>query len=308
MASSPATIQPYTDLSRFGALRAQAQRNAGGAAPAVARELEALFIQLMLKAARDATPDGGLFNSNELQFYRELFDNQVALAIAEQGTLGFEDLLRAQLPDADPAGGETALGLPERRAFPEHSAWYAPAAVRHVAGDAVDPAAWAAVDPGSAPRAPERQFAQDLRAHAERAAARLGTTPEILIAQAALETGWGQHVIRHSDGSSSNNLFSIKADGSWDGAIVKRRTLEFFGGKPVHVSAAFRSYDGIAGAFDDYVRFIESNPRYERALARAADPDAYINEIARAGYATDPRYAGKVREIHARIAASPDGG
>jgi flagellar protein FlgJ len=153
-------------------------------------------------------------------------------------------------------------------------------------------------DGGSAIEPQQRRFLASVRGHAERAAERLGTTPEVLIAQAALETGWGRHVV----GGDSHNLFSIKADPAWEGRTVTQRTLEVFGGRPVRVSAAFRAYADPGEAFDDYVEFIRGNPRYERAIARAADPRAYVQELQRAGYATDPRYAQKILQIHARLA------
>jgi flagellar protein FlgJ len=156
-------------------------------------------------------------------------------------------------------------------------------------------------DPGDDGR---KRFTASLRQHAERAAARLGTTPDILIAQAALETGWGKHVMIGIDGQSSHNLFSIKADPSWSGDIVKRRTLEYMQGRPVSINAGFRSYEGIGQAFDDYADFISQNPRYQRALQKGRDPRAYVQELQRAGYATDPRYAQKILEIHQQVAAA----
>lgn len=139
-------------------------------------------------------------------------------------------------------------------------------------------------------------------AHAKRAAAALGTMPEVLVAQAALETGWGQHVMSGDGGVSSHNLFGIKADPSWHGETVRRATLEYFDGHPVRVTAAFRAYEDYGAAFDDYAKFIQSNPRYQRALERAAEPAAYARELQRAGYATDPDYARKILQIHEQLA------
>jgi flagellar protein FlgJ len=305
-----ATLNPYTDINRLGTLRAAAKQDPDAAMKQVSREFEALFVQMMLKAARDATPEGGMFDSHEMRFYNEMFDSQVALTMAEQGELGFAGALREQLAMGRGAAGEDdaqALELPARRAFPARAAPYV-AQAEPAADDAVvDITRWSR--PKSAFAVPnmvpamggnQQRFVAGVRAHAERAAQKLGTSPEILMAQAALETGWGKHVV----GGGSHNLFSIKADPSWAGRTVTQRTLEVFGGKPVKVSAAFRAYNNVGDAFDDYVDFIQQNPRYQRALERASDPRAYVQELQRAGYATDPGYAQKILQIHGRLAGS----
>ncbi|MCC7120255.1 MAG: flagellar assembly peptidoglycan hydrolase FlgJ [Gammaproteobacteria bacterium] len=317
--ATAARLNPAADLARFGALRADAKRDPDAAMGEVAREFEALFVQMMLKAARDATPATGMFDSHEMRFYQEMFDSQVALSMAEQGGVGFEQMLRKQLapggrnPDAANAvsDGERVLKLPARRAFPREAGQYQPQAEIQGDDEAVtDITRWARPRSAFTSAAPaardtadvdthQQRFVDSLRPHAERAARKLGTTPEILMAQAALETGWGRHVV----GGSSHNLFSIKADRAWDGRTVTQRTLEIFDGQPVRVSAAFRAYRDIGAAFDDYAAFIQQNPRYERALQRAADPRAYVQELQRAGYATDPSYAQKILRIHGRLAA-----
>jgi flagellar protein FlgJ len=305
-----ATLNPYTDINRLGTLRATAKQDPGAAMQQVSREFEALFVQMMLKAARDATPEGGMFDSHEMRFYNEMFDSQIALTMAEQGEIGFADALREQLAPAQAAAnddGDRSLELPARRAFPARAEPYVPQAEPATDDAVVDITRWSR--PTSAFAVPHRgpdiggnqqRFVSSVRDHAERAAQKLGTSPEILMAQAALETGWGKHVV----GGGSHNLFSIKADPSWEGRTVTQRTLEVFGGRPVKVSAAFRAYNDVGEAFDDYVDFIQRNPRYQRALERASDPHAYVQELQRAGYATDPAYAQKILQIHGRIAGT----
>lgn len=318
--TTTAAFNSASDVTRFGALRAEAKRDPDAAMATVAREFEALFVQMMLKSARDATQTSDLFDSHEMRFYHEMFDSQVALTMAEQGDIGFESMLRAQLgrqggDAADTADVDVAreLALPARRAFPAAAERYVPQAeIEQDDAPVTDITAWARPrsafvpvrEPADATDMDTRQqrFVESLRPHAERAARRLGTTPEVLLAQAALETGWGRHVVGGANGQASHNLFSIKADRSWDGNTVTQRTLEVFDGKPVRVSAAFRAYANVGAAFDDYVSFIQQNPRYERALQRAADPRAYVQELQRAGYATDPSYAQKILQIHGRLA------
>jgi flagellar protein FlgJ len=300
-AASPA----YVDLNRFSGLRAQAAQDPHAALGAVAKEFEAMFVQMMLKAARDAAPTDSGFDSEQVKLYQELFDNQVALSIAGEGKLGFADLLARQLPQQRAANeGPVELRLPERRLYPNQGStpFVAPPEPPDTE-EVVDISTWQARITDRAFGDDARGFAARMLRHAKRAAGRLGTTPEVLVAQAALETGWGQHVMPASNGSSSNNLFGIKADRSWDGAVVRQGTLEYIGGRPVRVNAAFRSYPDAGAAFDDYAEFIARNPRYQQALERAADPKAYVQALQRAGYATDPQYAHKIMQIHDQLAA-----
>lgn len=131
---------------------------------------------------------------------------------------------------------------------------------------------------------------------AESAAKRLGVEPRYLVAQAALETGWGKHMVRQADGSSSNNLFGIKSHG-WGGASASANTKEYVDGKPVVEKAKFRAYDSYADAFNDYVNFLQSNGRYSDALKTGGDSEQFMRELQSAGYATDPQYARKVTQI-----------
>ncbi|MBI4696206.1 MAG: flagellar assembly peptidoglycan hydrolase FlgJ [Gammaproteobacteria bacterium] len=311
MTANPATV--VTDLSRYAALRTQAKTDQAAATKAAAKEFEAIFIQMMLKSARDATPQSGLFDSQGMSFAQDMFDSQISLVMAEHGGFGMEAVLDRQLgvapEDLDPS---RELNLPARREFPLLRAPLGLTAHPEFLADRTSDSATAPDDDAAglddstvdAPAGAELGFTRALRRHAARAAAKLGTTPDILIAQAALETGWGRHMMHNADGTSANNLFSIKADPGWQGKTVDVRTTEFFGAKPVHVNAAFRAYGDLSQSFDDYVRLLENNPRYQRAIDRAADPKAFVTELQRAGYATDPKYAQKVLEIHKRLAAS----
>ena len=307
-----------TDLNRFAGLRLDAKHDPEAAMKKVAREFESLFVQIMLKAAREAGGQEGVMDGNESRLYHEMFDEQIALTVAQDGGLGIEQMLRRQFAEQlrQHGAGEDLTNkmlarLPARRAFPEMAHRDAP-----IDGEAdndnlvEDVSTWRAPAAGVARAGAvdldetRKRFAASLRQHAERAAARLGTSPDILIAQAALETGWGKHVIPGPNGSSSHNLFSIKADPAWDGNTVTRSTLEFMEGRPVRVNAGFRAYDDIGHAFDDYADFIARNPRYQRALEKAADPRAYVRELQRAGYATDPDYARKILQIHQQVASA----
>ncbi|WP_299569695.1 flagellar assembly peptidoglycan hydrolase FlgJ [uncultured Shewanella sp.] len=140
-------------------------------------------------------------------------------------------------------------------------------------------------------------FVAVLYPHAEKAAKALGTTPEVLLAQSALETGWGQKMIRRNDGSASNNLFNIKADRRWQGDKASVNTLEYEQGVAVKQKADFRMYDNIEQSFNDFVSFISNGERYQEAKKVAAEPAKFINALQKAGYATDPQYAQKVLKV-----------
>ena len=154
------------------------------------------------------------------------------------------------------------------------------------------------------PQQPERttfktpdEFIQTMRPHAERAAREIGVDPDLLIAQAALETGWGKRVIKNSDGTNSHNLFGIKASRAWDGDSVNVGSLEYRNGVAKKEVSAFRSYSSFTESFNDYVDFIKNQSRYDNAVDQAGNRKEYIKGLQTAGYATDPNYANKVMDI-----------
>ncbi|MGL4473873.1 MAG: flagellar assembly peptidoglycan hydrolase FlgJ [Shewanella sp.] len=155
---------------------------------------------------------------------------------------------------------------------------------------------------GASPSTPSH-FVKQLYPHAVAAAKQLGTTPEVLLAQSALETGWGQKMVKTPNGEPSHNYFNIKADGRWSGQKAQVLTLEYERGQAVKQSANFRVYDGIKQSFDDFVGLIENNERYQGARAQAASPQAFIRSLAQAGYATDPQYARKVLRVMEAVKA-----
>jgi flagellar protein FlgJ len=138
---------------------------------------------------------------------------------------------------------------------------------------------------------------RDVWPHAERAAKRLAVAPQALLAQAALETGWGRHVMRSADGASSNNLFGIKAGGGWQGDSVARPTIEYENGVAERTLARFRAYPDVAATFDDYADLIGTHPRYRSVRGSGDDVAAFADALQQAGYATDPRYAEKINGV-----------
>ena len=153
------------------------------------------------------------------------------------------------------------------------------------------------------PLAPNKAFADSdefvatMLPMAEQAAKRIGIDPRYLVAQAALETGWGKSVMRQADGSSSHNLFGIKATGNWKGDQARAITSEFRDGQFVKETAAFRSYDSYQDSFHDLVSLLQNNARYKDAVNAADKPEQFVRELQKAGYATDPDYASKISQI-----------
>ncbi|OLU32680.1 flagellar rod assembly protein/muramidase FlgJ [Pseudomonas sp. PA15(2017)] len=146
-----------------------------------------------------------------------------------------------------------------------------------------------------------KEFMETMLPMAEKAAAKLGVDPTYLVAQAALETGWGKSIIKQGDGSSSYNLFGIKTHNTWDGDSARVMTIEYQNGKAVKEAASFRSYESFAHSFEDYVSFLQNNGRYEKALSSTANPEQFARELQKAGYATDPQYARKVSQIARKL-------
>jgi flagellar protein FlgJ len=152
---------------------------------------------------------------------------------------------------------------------------------------------------------PEQQaFLDSIAPWAKEAGQRLGVAPELVSAHAALESGWGRLPLRNPDGSSTHNLFGIKAGGSWDGAVAESRTTEYIGGAAVKTNARFRAYPDAASAFRDYAHMLAGQPRFRGALGAGSDAHAFATGLAKGGYATDPAYAGKLTRLAGRLAGA----
>ena len=283
--------QVYTDFQGLTALRAQAREDQDAALDDVARQFESIFVQMMLKSMRDASFGGGLMDNKQSEFYREMYDKQIAMDLSKNQGLGLAEVIKRQLGEAvDTSYRELSpqdyLGMPI----------LAKPTTRSSDTIAVEGVESRTVEELTLDGSPEG-FLTQLWPAAEEAAARLNIAPEALLAQAALETGWGKHVMQHRDGASSHNLFGIKADSRWSGDKVRVSTLEYQDGVAVKTRADFRAYDSYQESFADYVDFLQSNPRYTQALQRTDDPAAYFSALQEAGYATDPIYADKILRL-----------
>ena len=279
-------LNTWTELSGFQQLRAQAQGDAKAALPAVAKQFESIFTQMMLKSMREAGFGGGVGDSEAGDAFRDLLDHQLSLSLSSGGHgLGIAQMLMRQL------GGKDAPSTPDAAA--DTSSWQGTLdELAHGAAKAVGKVAeWM---PGTGDAV---NFVQALAPHAQAAAQKLGVSVRALLAQAALETGWGKHLPAHHDGSTSNNLFGMKAGRSWDGDKVSVPTLEYEGGVAVRRRDQFRAYGSPGDSFSDYADVLANNPRYAGALGKGEDIRGFAKALAHGGYATDPAYAAKLEAI-----------
>lgn len=294
MTSAVSRTDAYTDPQGLNELRTQANKTGSdpGTLRAVAGQFEALFIQMMLKSMRDAKLGGGIFDSDQTETYQGLFDQQISLELAKQQGLGLADLMVRQLQP----GGSTANG--DQKAKTDTPVVPLQRSTSGTGGAAATVAARSSnASSLEGNRLSPSDFIKAIGPHANVAAQQLGVDPRILMAQAALETGWGQTMIRDGTGRNSNNCFGIKADATWAGATASSGTLEVRQGVMQRETAKFRAYASPAESFSDYAAFLQSNPRYSKALAVADDNAAYVQELQNAGYATDPNYANKIMQI-----------
>ena len=257
----------YSDINALSALKANP--SSPQAIHAVAQQVEALFLQMMLKSMRDASAELGEGDSNEMGMYQDMFDKQIALTMSQHQDLGIAALLRRQTGGRGAApGAKGALGA-------------GATAVTQPAGNGPTPA----------------EFVSSVLPSIRRAADELGVDARGLLAQAALETGWGSRMPRTADGSPSHNLFGIKAGQEWSGARAAADTVEFMNGVATPRRTSFRAYGSIEESVDDFAKLLKDSPRYRDVIAAGGDTQAYVDSIGRSGYATDPQYAIKLNKI-----------
>jgi flagellar protein FlgJ len=322
--ASAATANIF-DVSGLATLKRQVKAGDPASNKAVAKQFEALFLQMVLKSMRDATPHEGLFDSEQTQMYQSLLDQQLGQVLggSHRGT-GLAAMIEAQLARQNQEPQPFDDPLPLRPAAPafllpqqDQSLSLPPKAVAeplplralsmppvsgHVAlSSAALPSTQAAVLP--APTFPpataataQRAFVDRLLPAASAAEQKTGIPAHFLVAHAALETGWGKSEPRHADGSLSFNLFGIKAGASWHGPSVEAATTEVIAGVAQRRTERFRAYGSYAEAVNDYVQLLTSNPRYAAVLG-AREPARFAQGLQSAGFATDPLYAAKLERI-----------
>lgn len=304
------------DTHNLDSLRKRAQGNDEGALKEVAKQFESLFTNMLMKSMREANAafeTDSPMNNNYTQFYRDMQDKQMAADMSQTGSLGLADVIVKQLSndggnympasslkgDTNPLQNlrpaktvdKTLAKNIEANAIPTVDA-DGNAAVGTIKVDPTLSAATAKMQFNS----PE-EFVASLAPFADTVAKRLNVSPDVLLAQAALETGWGKKVSTDNKGDSSHNLFNIKADKRWDGPTASVDTLEFNDGVAKREKHQFRSYENFESSFNDFANFLQSGDRYSNALSNSADSAQFLNGLQQAGYATDPNYAAKIQNV-----------
>lgn len=261
----------YADFNGLAALKTSAAASNPAALREAARQFESMFTSMVLKSMREANLGPGLGDSDATNTYQEMYDQQLAVQMSQGKGLGLADMLVQQLTRSGLKGT-----TPGTAAEP---------------GSAAAPAATTSSLPTTAQRI---GFVQRIQPLADQAASQLGVAPDTLIAQAALETGWGQHLPASSSGSSSSNLFGIKAGISWQGDTATASTVEYAEGSASTTAAKFRAYDSTQASARDLVSLVSGSPRYAAALGAGDDVGAYAAGLKQGGYATDPDYVKKM--------------
>ncbi|MBI3771294.1 MAG: flagellar assembly peptidoglycan hydrolase FlgJ [Gammaproteobacteria bacterium] len=275
-----------TDFQGLQSLRGMASQSSPETLEKVAVQFEGIFLQMMLKSMREAKLGDGIMDNDQSQMYQELYDQQIALNLANKHQGGIADALIRQL--------KAVNGVPKESNSPATGSLekYRPV-IKAAESGTVPSSASQRIEEFSSPQ----DFVNKLWPLAERYASSIGLDPKVMLAQAALETGWGRAVISDASGGSSHNLFNIKADERWTDKRAVISSLEFEDGVAVQKRAAFRAYPDFESSFADYVGFLRASPRYQDALAQTHDGASFVRALHQAGYATDPEYSNKINMI-----------
>ncbi|MBS0288369.1 MAG: flagellar assembly peptidoglycan hydrolase FlgJ [Proteobacteria bacterium] len=304
----------YFDMSALSTLKAKADDNADNTLKVVAQQLESVFLELVLKSMTEANNSikSEIFDRDQEEFYQSMFNQQLALSLSKSGGFGLADVIYNQLkPKAGHNDTQAILPNAPLRTTNDNPYLVADKAIVGPNVDVTHLVRDAEVEQNvdeeihmvqiKAPTLNSiKEFIDTLLPHAKAAASLIGIDPKVLLAQSALETGWGKHILQHEDGASSHNLFGVKADKKWEGNSILAQTLEYAEDKAQQIKATFKSYDNYLESFMDYMNLLK-NKRYEKALNNAHDPKAFLTELHKAGYATDPNYVEKIMTIYEKF-------
>ena len=298
------------DVQSVNQLKLDARQSSPEALKQAAQQFEAVFMNMLMKSMREATPQDGMFESEQTRMYTSMLDQQLSQRMASRG-IGLAEVMVRQLSgamnaippgeDAPPLADLNPRGLPLNApevplATPLSPPVAAPARTGKSQQVDSDPLRAKARVESYAPAHVE-DFVQRLLPHAQAASAATGIPARFMLGQAALETGWGKSEIRGADGQNSHNLFGIKAGSSWKGQTVEIVTTEYVNGKPQKQVDTFRAYDSYADAFRDYGNLLRNNARYQNVIAQGQDAAGFAHGLQQAGYATDPKYAQKLMSV-----------
>jgi flagellar protein FlgJ len=265
------------DSQSLNNLRVKAKQSPDQALKLAAQQFETVFLNMMLKSMRDATPQDGMFDSEQTKMFTGMLDQQLAQNMSSSHSVGLAEIMVRQL---------------SHNQTPASSAHELPSTLMPTPMPVPAQATTSSI-PSAFKTDIQQSFVDKLRVPAEQASRSTGVPAHLILGQAALESGWGKREIKMADGSNSYNLFGIKAGKDWNGKVAEVTTTEYHNGVATKQVERFRAYDSYAESFRDYARQISSNPRYDGVVGQA-DAKAFARGLQQAGYATDPHYAEKL--------------
>lgn len=277
----------YSGFQGLSRLKAAARDPSAAAKNQVAKRFEALFIDMMLKAMREATPKNSLLGNSQQRLYQGLYDNRIALSLVQGQGFGLQTMIQKTMNEGRGSKVSHPINASLSATPMTPSLPQATTQTKKVATPQVH---------SGRPTSPQA-FVRRVLPYAQSAAEKIGVSPAVLVAQAALETGWGKHVPTGPDGKNSYNFLGIKAGNDWSGSKINMPTLEYRDGVAQQTQASFRAYPSIKACFDNYVHLITHHPRYQQALAQSGTVSGYLKGLEAGGYATDPAYTAKIGAI-----------
>jgi flagellar protein FlgJ len=280
------------DTQSLAQLKLQAKQSPDQALKLAAQQFESVFMNMMLKSMRDATPQDGMMDSEQTKMFTGMLDQQLAQSMSTRG-IGLADMMVKQLSRSSAPGGHAQVQSPlsSVSGFKSH------------AQSSTDSASQSAVIPSAFSANTQQDFVNRMLPHALQASAATGVPPQLMLGQAALESGWGKREIPMADGSNSFNLFGIKAGAGWHGKVAEVMTTEYKNGVASRQVEKFRAYSSYDEAFKDYAGMMSSNPRYANVLQPGNSPADMAQALQKSGYATDPKYAEKLASVMKRVSA-----
>ncbi len=302
------------DANSLNKLKASAKDNSPESIKEVAKQFEAVFINMVMKSMRAATPQDGVFDNDQSRTFTAMLDQQLSSNLSNKG-LGLADVLARQLSKIGqmPSAMEQAVsaddGTPKEKAMGINPLMPALLKDAGYTSPAVTAPVNATTPVNKTSKAPDHltghaaEFHQRLASHAEKASRATGMPANYMLGQAALETGWGRKEITGRDGSNSHNLFGIKATGGWKGKVAEIVTTEYIDGVKQKRVEKFRAYDSYAESFKDFANLIQNNPRYKSVVENINSIGGYARAMQNSGYATDPQYANKLASVINKITA-----
>lgn len=296
------------DAKSLDQLKQSAKENSPEAIKTVAKQFEAIMMNMMLKSMREATPQDGVFDNEQSRMFTSMLDQQLTSNLTAKG-LGLADVLARQLGYVAPNRADEHTPL-KSTLLPLATMSKASAGNNFEPLLSMEPlkALEKIADPiqkaltEHTPSVKDmsnsvKHFLDKMLVHAKAASQSTGMPPALMLSQAALESGWGKREIKDANGNNSYNLFGIKATGNWKGKVAESMTTEYINGVKQKRIEKFKAYDNYADSFKDFANLMQNNPRYEQVMANTHNPEGYANAMQKAGYATDPQYAKKLLSV-----------